>query len=96
MNDLDALLCQPLEAVADEGFTQRVVAARRRQVWGERLALFGPIVALTALLPFLPVEEFTSAAVRLTPLVAQSGPIAFALAVLALTLSLDARLREAA
>lgn len=96
MIDLDDMLSEPLEAVADDGFTKRVAAANQRAVWRERLTLFGPVAAIAALVPFLPVEEFTSAAVRLTPLLANSSAVAFAAAMLALTLSLDAKLRDAA
>lgn len=92
---LDAMLAAPLAPVADDGFAARVAAARSRAAWRERLTMFGPVAAIAALVPFLPAGEFTGAALHLTPLLA-SGPVAFALGLLALTLSLDARLREAA
>jgi hypothetical protein len=99
--DLDTLLSAPLADVADTGFSHRVAARAEansvwHEKWRERLTLFGPIAAVTAIVPFLPVAEFTNAAVRLTPTLASSAPIAFAVGILALTLSLDARLREAA
>jgi hypothetical protein len=53
-----------------------------------------PVLALCALVPFLPLEEFTHAIVRVTPVIANSGAISLALAVLILTFMIDQRLRE--
>ena len=93
--NLDALLAAPLDDVADNGFssrvTARVIKTQERRAW---LTMLVPIVALCALVPFLPLEEFTHAIVRVTPMIANSGAISLALAVLILTYMIDQRLRE--
>ncbi len=95
-DDLDILLAQPLGAIADDGFSARVTAKVERTAWWrERATLFAPVAAVAALVPFLPGEELTAVALKLTPVFAQSGAIAFALAVLALTLTFERRLSEA-
>lgn len=95
-DDLDILLARPLATVADDGFSTRVTAKIERAVWWrERVALFAPVAAAAAVVPFLPGEELTAVALKLTPLFAQSGAIAFAGAVLALTLTFERRLSDA-
>ena len=93
--NLDALLAAPLDDVADDGFSSRVAArviqTQERHAWFTMLA---PMLALCALVPFLPLEEFTHAMVRVTPVIANSGAISLALAVLILTFMIDQRLRE--
>jgi uncharacterized membrane protein (DUF485 family) len=94
-DDLDTLLATPLAEVADGGFSARL-AARVRQVrkrW-DWLMMLGPVLALLALVPFLPLEEFTHAVLHLTPIIANSAAISLALGVLILTFTLDQRLRE--
>lgn len=94
-DDLDALLSTPLDDVADAGFSARVGARIEKQAWWrERLALFAPVAAAAAIVPFLPLREFTDAALRVSPLLADSSALAFAAAALALTISLDQRFRD--
>ncbi len=96
-DDLDALLCAPLEDVADDGFSGRIaVRAGRQAWWRERLTLFAPVAAVAALVPFLPGEQLTETALRLSPILANSGAVALAVAALILTLSFERRLRESA
>jgi hypothetical protein len=93
--NLDSLLTAPLTDVADNGFssrvTARVIKTQERRAWFTMLV---PILALCALVPFLPLEEFTHAVVRVTPVIANSAAISLALAVLILTFMVDQRLRE--
>ena len=94
-DDLDAMLTAPLANVADAGFSPRVLSrVAARAAWRERLTLYAPVVAVAAVLPFLPGAQFAHAALLLTPLIANSGAIAIAAAALALTMSLDQRFRE--
>ncbi len=94
--DLDLLLSQPLDAVADDGFSARVAAkVERTGWWRERAMLFAPVAAAAAIVPFLPGDELTAVALKLTPLFAESGAVAFAFAMLALTLTFERRMREA-
>ncbi len=99
MNDgrtdaLDALLARPLDEVADDGFSSRVVArvsaSERRRHY---LAFLVPLIGVCALVPFLPFSEFGDTMAHLPPMLAGSGPIALALAALILTFSLEQRLR---
>lgn len=93
--DLDTLLCEPLPAMADDGFSAKVVNRLERAAWWrERLTLFAPVAAIAAVVPFLPGEELTHAAMRLSPEIANSGAIAFAVGLIVLTLSLEKRFRE--
>ena len=94
-DDLDAMLAAPLDDVADAGFSSRVLSrVTARTAWRERLTLYAPVVAVAAVVPFLPGAQFAHAALHLTPLIANSGAIAIAAAALALTMSLDQRFRE--
>ncbi len=92
---LDALLATPLADVADNGFSSRVTTramqAQERRGW---LTMLVPVLALCALVPFLPLDAFTHAILRVTPVIANSAEISLALAVLILTFMLDQRLRE--
>jgi hypothetical protein len=56
--------------------------------------MLSPMLALVALVPFLPLDEFTHAILRVTPVIANSAAISLALGVLILTFTLDLRLRE--
>jgi len=95
-DELDTLLCAPLEELADDGFSVKVAARTERAAWWrERFALFAPVAAAAALAPFLPGEELTRAALRLSPELANSGAAAFGIGVLVLTLALEKRFREA-
>jgi hypothetical protein len=93
--DLDTLLAAPPADVADDGFSSRVMTramtAQERRGW---LTMLVPVLALCALVPFLPLDEFTHAILRLTPVIANSAAISLALAVLILTFMVDQRLRE--
>ena len=94
-HDLDALLASPLAEIADDGFSARLAARiATRAWWRERLALFAPVAAVAAVAPFLPLDEFTATALRLTPMLANSAALAIAVAALALTLAFE-RFREA-
>lgn len=96
-DDLDILLAQPLDDVADDGFSTRVAAKVERTAWWrERVILFAPVAAVAAVLPFLPGEDLTAVALKLTPIFAESGAIALAGAVLALTLTFERRLSDPA
>jgi hypothetical protein len=96
MNDrLDALLAQPLEDVADNGFSThvmaRVVSRQRRD------AAFTWIVVALAALPLLwllPVPSLSESVARLTPALAGAAPLGFACGVLLLTLSFENLLRQ--
>jgi hypothetical protein len=94
-DDLDTMLATPLADVADGGFSARVTA-RVRQIQKQRdwLVMLGPALALLALVPFLPLEEFTHAILRVTPVIASSAAISLALGALILTFTFDQRLRE--
>jgi uncharacterized membrane protein (DUF485 family) len=94
-DDLDNLLATPLADLADGGFSARVTA-RVRQIEKQRdwLMMLGPVLALLALVPFLPLEEFTRAILGVTPFIANSAAISLALGVLILTFTFDQRLRE--
>ena len=95
--DLDALLSAPLRDVADAGFSARVaLAVARRESWRERLTTYAPVAAIAAVVPFLPGTQIADAASHLTPLIANSVALSIAAAALALTISLDTRLREPA
>src|ERR1044072_6857534 len=72
--DLDTLLCEPLPVVADDGFSAKVVIRVERAAWWrERLALFAPVAGTAAIVPFLPGEALTHAALRLSPESRNSG-----------------------
>ncbi|HEX3944286.1 MAG TPA: hypothetical protein VHW69_09380 [Rhizomicrobium sp.] len=92
---LDALLAQPLENVADNGFSTRVlvrVAARQR-----RDAALTWIVLVLAALPLvwlLPVPALSETAARLAPTLAGAAPLALACGVLLLTLSFEKLMRQ--
>lgn len=101
MNDdrLDALLARGPDAVSDDGFSARVTArvtARiaARQAWNERIGWIAPALCGVAVAPFLPWREVGEAAMRMTPLLANSAAVAIAAAALVLTFSLDQRLRQ--
>jgi hypothetical protein len=96
MNDsLDALLAQPLEDVADNGFSAsvraRIVARRRREA-----VLTWTVVALAALplLCLLPIPALGEMTARLTPALAGAAPLALACGLLLLTLSFESLMRQ--
>ena len=96
MNDsLDAWLAQPLEDVADSGFSARVMARvvsyRRRDA-----ALTWIVVALAGLplLWLLPMPSLSETAARLAPALAGAAPLALACGLLLLTLSFENLLRQ--
>jgi len=95
-SDLDRLLSVPLDDVADAGFSAKLAARiEKRNWWRERVTLFAPVAAAAAIVPFLPLREFTDTALRVSPLLADSSALALAGAVLALTISLEQRFRDA-
>ena len=92
---LDALLAQPLEDVADNGFSARVMAqivSRSR-----RNAAVTWIVLVLAALPLLwllPVPALSETAARLAPALAGAAPLALACGLLLLTLSFENLMRQ--
>jgi hypothetical protein len=94
-DDLDTLLAAPLPDVADDGFSARAMARmRQEQMRWDLVMMLGPALALLALVPFLPLEEFTRAILGVTPVIANSAAISLALGLLILTFTVDQRLRE--
>jgi hypothetical protein len=94
-DDLDTLLATSVPALTDDGFSAAVMArVRQAQMRREWLLSFGPVLALLALVPFLPLADFTHAVLRVTPEIANSTAISLALGVLILTFVADQRLRE--
>jgi hypothetical protein len=96
-DDLDQLLAAPLGGVADSGFSARtVMRIEKREWWREHIALFAPVVAAAAIAPFLPLRALTEAALRISPVLADSSAVAAAVAAIVLTLSFERRLSESA
>ena len=96
-DDLDFLLSAPLEEVGDAGFSVAVAARIERQAWWrERVMLYAPIAAAAAVVPLLPLDEVTDAALRFSTQIANSSAVALAAAAIVLTFAVDRRLREAA
>lgn len=90
MNELDALLAQPLPHVADDGFSDRVML-RVEQKLARQAAVNGVLVAACAAigLAFLPWHALLAEAARALPgLIAQPG-IYIGAAALVLTLVYD-------
>jgi hypothetical protein len=97
MNDdgLDVLLSTPLSDVADAGFCARVTTKiATRQSWLDRVTLYTPIVAVAAVVPFLPGAKLGEAAAHITPLIANSAGLSIAAGVLVLTILFEQRLRD--
>jgi hypothetical protein len=93
--DLDALLSAPLARVADDGFSVRLAnAIARRQAFRER-ALWTCLALLAcAPAPFLPIEDFAQAALRLGPALSGSLALSLAAAALVLTITFERRYRD--
>ncbi|MBV8976054.1 MAG: hypothetical protein JO261_01455 [Alphaproteobacteria bacterium] len=95
--ELDALLSEPLAEVFDRGFSARVTARiERRAAWLDSAMFWAPLAVAAVAIPFLPVQELSAAVQRISPEIAGSGALAFAAAIMALTLSLDRSLQERA
>jgi len=95
--NLDALLLKPLTEVPDRGFSARLIdRIAERESWLDAAMFWAPLAVAAVAVPFVPVRDVTDAILHLSPGVAGSGAVAFAAAVLALTLSLDNALRERA
>jgi hypothetical protein len=92
---LDALLAQPLQDVADNGFSARlmvrVVSRHRRDA-----ALTWIVVAFAALplLWLLPAPALFESVARLGPALAGAAPIGLACGLLLLTLSFESLMRQ--
>ncbi|MBV9991945.1 MAG: hypothetical protein JOZ72_11710 [Alphaproteobacteria bacterium] len=81
-DDLDILLSEPLDDVADDGFSARILAGIERKAWWrERVTMLAAAVAAAAVLPFVPAAEL--------------GAVAFAAGALTLTFAFEQRLRDA-
>ncbi len=81
-DDLDILLAEPLDDVADNGFSARVLAAVERKAWWrERVTMLAAALAAAVVLPFVPAAEL--------------GAVALAAGALTLTFAFEQRLREA-
>jgi hypothetical protein len=94
-DDLDRLLAAPVPGISDDGFSARVTTrVRRTRGQKEWLLMLSPVLALLALVPFLPLGEFTGAILSATPVIANSAAISLALGLLILTFTIDQRLRE--
>lgn len=69
MNELDKLLCEPIAAIADEGFSARVIRRvqieRLRREWKTIAALALCVVLLFALLPLHTIGALLGAGVPL-------------------------------
>lgn len=93
MNELDALLSQPLPAVPDNGFSARVMARlQRNEQKNLALRCGGVLLAASVLCLLVPLAEFADAMNRLVLVLATSGQVALALLVAALTWIYDKKL----
>lgn len=92
---LDQLLANPLEKIADDGFSLRVaqhIAATGRQ---DEWLTYGAIaLAALPLLFAIPVPAASAALARLLPSLASAESLAAAAALLALTFSFEKLLRD--
>lgn len=96
MNDeLDDLLSQPLPAVADNGFSTRVVARIAKQEWlRSMLSTATLLLCALALLLLVPVSGIEDTLARLAPAIAASLPLSIAAGAIALSLSVEQLVRR--
>ena len=93
-DDLDALLSQKLPAVSDGGFSTRTMTHIDR--WAFRNWMIdAAAVTVCAIMGFLlvPLPALSDLVAKLTPQLAASAPVGFALAAILLTLSFERLLR---
>jgi hypothetical protein len=93
-DDLDALLSQPLPAIADAGFSARTLARIDRWAFYNWL-IDAAAVTVCAIMGFLlvPLPALSDLVAKLTPQLAASAPVGLALAAILLTLSFERLLR---
>ena len=92
---LDGLLSKPLSAIADDGFSARIMARvgarQRRETILYFAASFACGIAALFLVPFAALGD---AIAHVTPQIAGSVPLCIAISTIVLTLSLDQWVRE--
>jgi len=96
MNDeLDDLLSQPLPAIADDGFSARVMARIAKQEWlRSMLSTAALLLCALALLLLVPVSGIEDALARLAPAIAASLPLSIAAGAIAFSLSVEQLVRR--
>jgi hypothetical protein len=96
MNDeLDDLLSQPLPAIADNGFSARVVARIAKQEWlRSMISTAALLLCALALLLLVPVSGIEDTLARLAPAIAASLPLSIAAGAIALSLSVEQLVRR--
>lgn len=83
-NQLDDLLNTPLAAVADDGFSVRVIASAGRERLKEQIPFFGALfICAAAVLLFVPLLQIAAAVARI--LTGTAVPLAVAALVLTFT-----------
>jgi hypothetical protein len=95
-DELDDLLSQPLQSVADDGFVSRTM--QRIDRWEQRRNFIDlAVVAICAVMGFVlvPLPALGDLVARATPAIASSMPLGIALAAILLTLSFERLLRPA-
>jgi hypothetical protein len=92
---LDDLLSTPLAAVADDGFSARVMVRAGKRQWRASILYYAALVgcALAAIF-FMPLAALGDAIARIALMVAGSFPLSIAVAAIILTLSLEQWRRE--
>jgi hypothetical protein len=96
MNDeLDDLLSQPLPAVADGGFSARVMQRVAGREWfRSMLSTAALLLCALALLLLVPVSGIEDTLARLAPAIAASLPLSIAAGAIALSLSVEQLVRR--
>ena len=96
MNDqLDDLLSRPLPAIADEGFSARVMQRIIRQDWLRSITSTAALLLCAlALLLLVPVSGIEDTLARLAPAIAASLPLSIAAGAIALSLSVEQLVRR--
>ena len=96
MNDeLDDLLSQPLPAIADDGFSARVMARIAKQEWLRSMASTAALLLCAlALLLLVPISGIEDMLARLAPAIAASLPLSIAAGAIALSLSVEQLVRR--
>lgn len=96
MNDeLDDLLSQPLSAIADDGFSARVMQRVAWRDWQRSLlSTAALLLCALALLLLVPVSGIENTLARLAPAIAASLPLSIAAGAIALSLSVEQLVRR--
>jgi len=91
---MDELLAGPLPDISDDGFSARVMVRVGQERERDRILTY--VVLALAALPalLLPVPRLSAELSSLLPLIASSGPLAAAVGLILLTLSLEDLIRE--